>query len=238
MAANIRVSSPAEDQPKAWTIVAVAAVGLACGLLLARWAGDGQRAVESEDETVGSESEALPTAIEPAVVDAGSAVDAAIVADASGRAIDEEELIEIAPEPIVVATPTPTRTPRVSATPSATITSIRHGRVAVLRCDGAPHQGGPFPCPRDEALEAIVWAAIDTLPACAAPPSAGEADLVVDFDRAAGSAAVLRARDTFRDDVVRADGEAVVACLAPTLATVATPITGERLMFSFRFVVQ
>ncbi len=115
---------------------------------------------------------------------------------------------------------------------------IRRGRVAVLRCDGAPQQAGPFPCPRDEALEATVWAAIDTLPACATPPSAGAADVVVDFDRTAGAAAVLRSRDTFRDEVVRSDGEAILLCLGPVLAAVSTPITGERLMFSFRFEVR
>jgi hypothetical protein len=247
MAANIRVVSPAADRPNAWSVALIAALGLALGLGLARWAEDEPSVPESATTAAQPDAEPPPDVelVAPPLPHAelplplagegeseGTTTQPAAQVEGEGEHDSESES-----ELTIAVTPAP---PRRRGTPAiaAPGTSVRHGRVAVLRCDGAPHQTGPFPCPRDEALEAIVWAAVDSLPACETPPPPGEADLVVDFDRSAGGAAVLRARDTFRDDVVRSDGALVVSCLTTALAAAATPITGERLMFSFRFVVQ
>ncbi|MBX7196950.1 MAG: hypothetical protein K1X94_33175 [Sandaracinaceae bacterium] len=113
--------------------------------------------------------------------------------------------------------------------------TLRPGRVAYLRCDGVPQQSGPFPCPRDEALETAVWAALAGVEDCARSPGPGHADIVVDFDDA--DAPTVRARDTFPSDTARTDDPALLACTSDALASVRTTLRPRRLVVSFRLVL-
>ncbi|HJL16181.1 MAG TPA: hypothetical protein RMH99_11015, partial [Sandaracinaceae bacterium LLY-WYZ-13_1] len=115
--------------------------------------------------------------------------------------------------------------------------SVRRGRVAYLRCDGVEHAGGPFPCPRDEALEAAVWSIVDGLAACAGAPSApGRGDVRLDYRGDAAPA--IDWRDTFADDVVRLDAARVLGCLREELAGTRQSLGARRLLVSFRFALE
>ncbi|MBX3274105.1 MAG: hypothetical protein KF729_27815, partial [Sandaracinaceae bacterium] len=111
--------------------------------------------------------------------------------------------------------------------------TVRRGRVAYLRCDGASGRA----CARDEPMEQAVWAAIQALPTCASPPSAaGHADLRLELR--ADDAPLVEWRDTFADDVARLDRDAVLACLRAPLGAVRRTIATERLLVSFRFSME
>jgi hypothetical protein len=120
-----------------------------------------------------------------------------------------------------------------TAVPFAGPRRVEHGRVAYLRCDGVPQRPGPYPCPRDEALEAAVWNVLETLPRCAeAPPGLGESDVRLELARDRPTVLRLRAP---RPDVPRLDGAAVLRCAAGPLSHVATTSGATRLMLAFRF---
>ena len=147
------------------------------------------------------------------------------------------------PEPTAVAEPEPTPEPVAPppppppvARPTSALRLVR-GRVAYLRCEGVERSGTP-PCPRDEALEARVWTAIDALTTCAtAPTTPGEADLVLELE-GADAAPEVSTRDRFASDVVRLDGPSVAACLAPGLADARQHLGSAHLVVSFRFALR
>ena len=58
------------------------------------------------------------------------------------------------------------------------------------------------------------------------------------LDLATGAIAEIRARDTFARDVVRLDGERVVACLTAPLTRVQQTMGASRLVVSFRFAIR
>jgi hypothetical protein len=128
-------------------------------------------------------------------------------------------------EPEVEPPPPPEPEP---AAPTSTL-RVRRGRIAYLRCE-------PESCPRDEAMEEAVWAAIEALPSCAEPPpAAGEADIRVDY--VAGAAPIVGWRDTFPDVTVRLDEARVMSCLEEPLGAT-RQTTAQRLLVSFRFLME
>jgi len=122
-----------------------------------------------------------------------------------------------------------------TATPHTGPRRVERGRVAYLRCDGVPQRPGPFPCPRDEALETAVWNVLETLPRCAeAPPGLGESDVRLEFAPDRPTVARLRAP---RPDVPRLDGAAVLRCVAGPLSHLTSAGGATRLMLAFRFAL-
>lgn len=122
-----------------------------------------------------------------------------------------------------------------SATPFSGARRLEPGRVAYLRCDGVPQRSGPYPCPRDEALETAVWSVLATLPRCAdAPTGLGESDVRLELVAGAPPDLMLRAP---RPEVPRLDGPALLRCVAGPLSHVATTTRATRLVLSFRFTL-
>jgi len=122
-----------------------------------------------------------------------------------------------------------------TATPFAGARRVEPGRIAYLRCEGVPQRPGPYPCPRDEALEAAVWAVLDTLPRCAdAPAGLGESDVRLELITGAPTDAKLRAP---RPGVPRLDGPAILRCTAGPLSHLATTTGATKLVLSFRFAL-
>lgn len=116
--------------------------------------------------------------------------------------------------------------------PAERTIELAEGQVAYLRCDGVPQQRGPFPCPRDVALEEAVWTALRGVEGCAEAPGPGHADVVVSFEGA--SAASVRSRDTFRADVARTDADALLRCTREALEAARPTRAPRRLVISFR----
>lgn len=262
MTIPVRVPSSSEDQPR-WAVLAgIAIVCAAAGLGLARWGTYGRHDAARVAEPAQAEAhhegarhaEAEPHAADegareaapsgPSNDDVDREVGAAAEREAASIAQVEPDAI-VAPEPAPHAEPDAVSdaplalpNPRTHTVEAPHALRIVRGRVAYLRCEGVPQRRGPVPCPRDEALEAAAWAAIDGLASCAAlPPREGEADLVLDFP-SAHAAPELRARDTFASDVVRLDAAPVVQCLTPALSALRQTMGSSRLVASFRFVAR
>ena len=156
----------------------------------------------------------------------------------SEHEVPEPEVVHATPGASAATPPLPSTPRPPPPTGTGTATHVRHGRVAYLRCDGAPQASGPFPCPRDAALEAAVCAAVDQSLTCDPPLPPGQADLVIEFDRSAGATApTIATRDTFADDAIRTNAAGVVACLTPTLSALTTTIPGDRIRVGFRFAL-
>ncbi len=244
----VRIPKPDEDAFP-WPRVAIASViGAALGLGIA-WCGmetDRSAALDQGAEESGPPEPppATPPSDEP---------EPQVVLEAI--APDEPD----APEPqLDAATPVEAEEPTGSGTPiappgettveAATTTgggltpseargpvTLRRGRVAYLRCDGVPQREGPFPCPRDEPLEAAVWSALAEVSRCARSPGAGQADLVVDL--ADDAAPTIRTRDTFPPDTPRTDDAALLACTSGSLGNVRSSLSPRRLVVSFRLTL-
>ena len=234
---TVRIPNPAED---AFPWVKASAAVLVCGALglgLAKYGMEEDRTGESGEAAL-AEVPMMEAPSEEPVVEREPATspvevevpDAAVLADAFA-----EPDAFIAPVAVVTAPPV-----------GGGSHTVRRGRVAYLRCEGVPQRPGPFPCPRDEALENAVWAALQiTLTTCGSLTGQGEADVVIDFDHM--DTPTARMRDTFASDAVRVDADAVLSCSQAALATVRTVFSRQgnqraghsrRLMVSFRFVVE
>ena len=121
----------------------------------------------------------------------------------------------------------------LDAAPEAIPRRVGLGRVAYLQCEGATAQTGPFPCPRDRDLEAIVWAALEALPECPMMPTAtGPGDLRLAFVPGAPVELSTRSRGPagLPDATLR-------ACLMERLAEVTTVIRADDLLVSFHFAL-
>ncbi len=112
---------------------------------------------------------------------------------------------------------------------------VTPGRVAYLRCDGAPEQAGLFPCPRDRALEERAFAAILGLATCRelaatnpAPIGRADAWLIFHGPELGG----IRMRES---PGAEATSEIVRTCLEARLAGVRSRVESERMTVSFRF---
>jgi hypothetical protein len=233
---TVRVPTAAEDAFP-WVKSGLAAILCgALGLGLAKYGMEEDRTGESgEGEPVLAELPiaALP-AEEPPAQEAEVAPEPAtapvLAVDVPDAPVPADAFVEpdafVAPVAVVTAPPV-----------GGGSHTVRRGRVAYLRCEGVPQRPGPFPCPRDEALENAVWAALDTtITTCGTLAGQGEADVVIDFDHA--DTPTARMRDTFASDAVRVDADAVLSCSQAALATVRTVFHPRRLMVSFRFVVE
>jgi hypothetical protein len=235
MSVDVRI--PVRDTPSWIGVALVGVLSLAAGLGLATWArgaeeqgGEAGPPVEAgpSEAEAPAEPEPEPIAAEPiaAVEDAGSQ-------PAVEPASEPEPEEPVAAEPVAEA-PTVEAPPPSSPPPTGLV--VRRGRIAYLRCDGVPPQRGPFPCPRDEAMEAAVWPAIDGLVACAqGPRQAGEGDLRIEFT--GPGAPDVGWRDTFPRNTVRLDDTAVLACVRGPLAAARQSLGAQRLLVSFRFAV-
>lgn len=255
----VRIPRP-EDDRFPWSLVTLAiAAGLSLGLGLAAWGMDADRArdaasPEAEDATTPDDVAPAHETIAPAartsdehardeaIVDEGEPDEQTPMAETEPT----HELTALAPEPTDTATPaTPAPTTPAPAIVAPTVQSgavgarvvtLREGRVAYLRCDGLPPQRGPFPCPRDEALERAVWSALHQVERCGAPPRLGHADVVVDLEGT--GAPTIRARDTFPSDTARTDDMALLACVTESLSQVRSVLRARRLVVSFRLVLE
>jgi len=128
------------------------------------------------------------------------------------------------PEP-----PPAAQTPDPVATASAPA-RLDRGYVAYLRCDGVPQIEGPFPCPRDLALERRVWKALSELERCPlTPQQRGPTDLRIEFVR------------TRRVEWLVASGgldpDTVSRCVGSVLSGVGTSLRPTRMIVSFRFAL-
>ena len=219
VSALIRQPSASDDRFPIASVAIVAALALAVGLWLAH-AAMGHPAPQI------AEAEAAVFTREPTEGESESE------SESEGEGEGESEGESESESGSESESPTPTTPPAGSAT------RVVHGRLAYLRCDGAPQLPGPFPCPRDSILEDAVWAAIDRAAACDPRLPPGQADLVVEYQPNTSTAPTITTRDTFADDAVRTDAAAIVTCLAPLIAGVTTTLTGDRIRVGFRFTLE
>lgn len=226
---TVRIPNAAED---AFPWVKASAAVLVCGALglgLAKYGMEEDRTVESGEVALVQEP-AMEAPPEGPVVEAEPATAPVVEADVPDAAVLADAFVVpdafVAPVAVVTAPPV-----------GGGSHIVRRGRVAYLRCEGVPQRPGPFPCPRDEALENAVWSALDaTITTCGTLAGQGEADVVIDFDHA--DTPTARMRDTFASDAVRVDADAVLSCSQAALASVRTVFHPRRLMVSFRFTVE
>ena len=183
---------------------------------------------EAEGESEG-ESEAAAEAETEAETEAEAEAESEAETETEAESESESE-VESESEAASVAAAASTVRPVVAAPGSL---SVRRGRVAYLRCDRASGQN----CARDEVVEAAVWTAFEGLLACGnAPRAPGQADIRLDYR--GDAAPLVEWRDTFGDDVVRLNREAVLGCLRESLSSTRVSIGAERLLLSFRFRVE
>ncbi len=236
--------SPSADRPR---VTWIAVVGVTCfvvGWLAVR------ATLEVDRETGEAEGPAAEIdtgdhreeRVESHAVEARAApTETPASSDDTGAPPPAREPVAELPEP-----PPPSSDDDVEATPSAPGSgtpvagssarerAVRPGRIAYLRCDGAPRARGPYPCPRDLDLEAAAWTIIDTLPACVeAPRGAGESDVRITFR--SDAATEVSVRDPH--EVGALPERALLSCLAPQLAALHTSIRSDFLVVSFRFAL-
>jgi hypothetical protein len=113
---------------------------------------------------------------------------------------------------------------RSALQPAAPLRFTR-GYVAYLRCDGLPQGKGPFPCPRDRALEQQAWDALSALEHCELAQRPGRSEVRFDFE---SGARAWTATGTL-------ERSAVVRCAGAALSHVNTSLRPTRMIVSFRF---
>ncbi|MFW5876051.1 MAG: hypothetical protein ACOCXM_04890 [Myxococcota bacterium] len=249
--ATVRRPAPGADRPRGWTVALAATGGLAAGLWLVAatlTAPRDEPAAPRGQPT--AEPAASGTSPSPAAApqgnDGGPDADPAAAHDPPTRATDAAEAPEEGPEegpareaPTEESAAAPPAEGRPSsgagpadrpATDRPTGGSIHRVRVAYLRCEGLPLEEGPYPCPRDRALEEAAWSAIDTLPECpGAPPPAGQADVRLHFGAQDPPEVRLRSRATDLEQAPLLD------CLREPLGALTTIHEPEDMVVSFRF---
>lgn len=108
--------------------------------------------------------------------------------------------------------------------------TVDHGRVAYIRCEGAAETG----CPREVGVERRAWEAIDSLPSCPALAGrVGEVDLRVVLDQ--GRYSGLGFRDFPREGL---DQAAIRTCLEDRLRALRGTGAAARVTIAFRFTVR
>jgi hypothetical protein len=191
------------------------------------------RAPEAAPAVAAEPTVAAPTALrdEPARLERVQPVPPVVAPAAS--AIEAERAPPVsaqpdgpAPEQPAVATEAPRDGARVK---------IEVGQVAYLRCDGlAPKKRGPFPCPRDRALEKTLRSIVETLDGCRLADALGRGRFELRLELTSAGA---------RPDLeVRAPSEAgeraVRACAGAALARVTTVLRPSRMIVAQRFNVR
>lgn len=220
----MRIEIPARDAPRWASVAAVAVVSLGVGLAVAAWGTRPAQDARGHERGRPPPEPSVPSRVDPGPVSAPASQDPALEVEPPPQA---EPVREVAREP--ESTPTP-----ASPTPSDPgELGVHRVRVAYLRCD----VGTGRACPRDENVEAAVWAIVEGLMACPTPPTtAGSADLRLEYH--ADGAPEVGWRDTFGPDEARLDRERVLRCLSEPLSATRGSAVGERLIVSFRFRVE
>lgn len=135
---------------------------------------------------------------------------------------------------------TTTTTNALAARPAQAVLSerdrrVKIDRVAYLRCDGAPQQRGPYPCPRDREFETAVWDAIASLPSCPGVPAGrGELDLRVQYRQGEPVSLHMESIDSGLRGL---DGSRAVACVENNLVSLRPRLQARRAVISFRFAM-
>lgn len=213
MSAEARVSRPAEgaDRFRPARALAAASIGLAAGLF-ATW-------LARSDERAAPSTTAMPAPEPPAAtLDAESAAQDALAAEATTAVADAA----VADAAVAHAAPL--------AQAAAWKRSVTLGTVAYLRCDGVELRSGRFPCPRDQALEAAGWRALEALASCRdADPGAGALEVRLDL---AGHE-VVDARYLCGEET-GLDAAAIERCVDGTLRELRTELQPDRMIVSFR----
>ncbi len=248
----------AQDHPAAGRLAALAVASLVLGLVLSNATADENRWIPRMANLGQRIAVAtLPRASErpgtPATRDsarpvsgslAGSATSAvsALAVPAAPRPVDAlpafgPDLGEPSPGPAPVEAEAATAD-ATARRPGRHRITIAPGRVAYLRCDGAPEQDGLFPCPRDRALEQRAFGAILGLTTCrdlaaASPTPVGRADAWLIFR--GPELGGIRMRESPGGAVV---SEAIRACLEARLAGVRSRVESDRMTVSFRFDIR
>ncbi len=145
--------------------------------------------------------------------------------DAAVRGRDDD--VPLDPEP-----PPPAHPPiGAPAEPNTRPLALLPGRVAYLRCPGAPRTAGPYPCPRNLPLEHRTWRALlHAMERCPAARAGLRADVRLFFpSRSAPPEVSLNPR--------WGDGEqtSLLDCLRTPLAALRMPPPYRRLAISLRF---
>lgn len=233
-------------------LAAVAVVCFALGVGAVVWNAGGKRLVTRAPLPAGHAAQAEPAEATPS--DAPAEADAPAAADSNGAAPDTDAPAGDAPgtdagdapafilaegdagAALVAGFEVPDAGADLpSALPFDGARRVERGRVAYLRCEGVPQRPGPYPCPRDEALENAVWTVLETLPRCAdAPPGLGESDVRVEVVPGTPTDVKLRAP---RPNVPRLDGPAILRCAAGPVSHLATTTGSTKLVLSFRFTL-
>lgn len=252
MTARPAIVRPREDRPNPFLLSATATLSLVSGLVIAyavmrQGPAPEARASEGASPAARAREELDASGDEPSSGGAAqgatsAAKDGAVASEApsgaSGRAeaaqavssasAPEPSSAEAAPSGLDAAEDAPGNRARhrVRVTP---------GRVAYLRCDGAPERTGPFPCPRDRALEERAFGAILGLPTCTElaathPPPIGRADAWLVFHGPALGG--VRMRESPGSD---ATAEVIRACLEARLTDIRSRVQSDRMTVSFRF---
>lgn len=255
--ARVERPSPAADRVRPAVLAAAAAVGLTAGLALvaATLSPDRSEAGDTPSEAAGGPAREPPPGTDGPK---GHGADAGPKPTGAPSPALEETEPHAAREPTAPTQPTgsPTGDERPSApdpdqprgspaassrahpddppptTTEAPAGALRMvpGRVAYLQCEGVPLQDGPFPCPRDRALEKRVWDTLRGLPECpGAPDTSGKADIRLHFE-ASGSPGV-----SFLGRATDLDQGRLRSCLDEPLTALDTALDPEHMVVSFRF---
>jgi hypothetical protein len=168
-----------------------------------------------------AELEPAPAAAtDPTTQPASTPVDTTAPVPLPARGSDPTAEPALAPTPASAATP--------SAPPARQPGFVR-GRIAYLRCDGLTARSGPFPCPRDRALERAVWQALSRLERCA-PLTPGPLELRVEIGRTHAPSFDLRAEERDR-------ARAAHVCMAGAFVGIRTTLSPDRMVISFTFAL-
>lgn len=219
---------PAPDRRRPQRVALIALVCFALGVGAVVWNAGGRRIV-ARPPARGAAAAEPPVELATAPHEETGV----LVMDTGGAAVDASSAMVAAP----VAAPEDGEAdaPITAATPFTDARRVEPGRVAYLRCEGIPQRPGPYPCPRDQALEAAVWSILDTLPRCAdAPSGLGESDVRLEVVAGAPTDVKLRAP---RTGVPRLDGPALLRCAAGPLSHVTTNTGSTKLVVAFRFAL-
>lgn len=141
---------------------------------------------------------------------------------------------EVAPAPSEPAPPTAVIVTAEEVGDSDTTAELQliPGRVAYLRCDGLRADNGPFPCPRDVALEAEAWAVLGALPRCQPRLERGGVDVRLDLVR--GRPTEVRVLPIAGSPEPTLDAERVYACVGKSLAKLNTRLDPIYMVVSLR----
>jgi hypothetical protein len=162
----------------------------------------------------------------------GPAGEAGAAAEEGGTPAEEADTPAQEPGTEASTDTVPSGAPGPRPPPSGAAPRVVPGRVAYLQCEGVPLQKGPFPCPRDRALEGAAWEAIASLASCpTVPQREGEADVRLHFGSGEAPEVHFLGRATDLDE------HRLRPCLVEPLTALRTSLEPEHMVVSFRFAL-